>query len=87
MKIRPGTPYPLGAAYDGAGTNFSLFSESAEGVELCLFDEQGRETMVELPEVTGIAGMANCPAQAKALVVGADLQVEGRSLAVLRHET
>jgi glycogen operon protein len=53
MKVWPGTPYPLGATYDGAGTNFSLFSEIAERVELCLFDEQARETRIELPEVAG----------------------------------
>ena len=53
MKIWPGTPYPLGATYDGAGTNFSLFSEVAERVELCLFDEAGRETRMDLPEVMG----------------------------------
>ena len=53
MKIWPGTPYPLGATYDGVGTNFSLFSEVAERVELCLFDEAGRETRLDLPEVTG----------------------------------
>ncbi len=53
MKVWPGSPYPLGATYDGAGTNFSLFSGIAEKVELCLFDSQGRETRVELPEVTG----------------------------------
>ena len=53
LDIWPGDPYPLGATYDGAGTNFSLFSEVAERVELCLFDEQGRETRVELPEVSG----------------------------------
>ncbi|HEV8432629.1 MAG TPA: glycogen debranching protein GlgX [Thermoanaerobaculia bacterium] len=52
MKIWPGTPYPLGAMYDGAGTNFSLFSEIATRVELCLFDEQGRETRVDLPEMS-----------------------------------
>ena len=39
--------------YDGAGTNFSVFSEIAECVELCLFDESGRETRVAMPEVTG----------------------------------
>jgi glycogen operon protein len=44
--------YPLGATYDGAGTNFSIFSEVAEGVELCLFDAEGRETRHALPEVT-----------------------------------
>ena len=40
----PGQPFPLGATWDGQGTNFSLFSENAEGVELCLFDEDGAET-------------------------------------------
>jgi isoamylase len=54
MKIQPGTPYPLGATYDGAGTNFSIFSEMAERVELCLFDEQGHETRIDLPEVTAL---------------------------------
>ncbi len=48
-----GRPYPLGATFDGAGTNFSLFCEVAEGVELCLFDADGAETRVELPEVDG----------------------------------
>jgi len=52
MKIHPGAPYPLGATYDGAGTNFSVFSEVAERVELCLFDEAGAETRIELPEMT-----------------------------------
>ncbi|MEX0836381.1 MAG: hypothetical protein WD010_09835, partial [Nitriliruptor sp.] len=49
----PGQPYPLGATYDGFGTNFSLFSETADRVDLCLFDEDGTETCVTLPEVTG----------------------------------
>jgi isoamylase len=49
----PGSPYPLGATYDGAGTNFALFSEVAERVELCLFDESGNETRIRLPEVDG----------------------------------
>ncbi len=38
MRIWPGTPYPLGATWDGGGTNFAIFSEHATGVELCLFD-------------------------------------------------
>src|SRR3954451_14871606 len=38
MQIWPGRPYPLGATFDGTGTNFALFSESAERVELCLLD-------------------------------------------------
>jgi isoamylase len=53
VKIWPGQPYPLGATYDGAGTNFSLFSEVATSVELCLFDDDGVETCVPLTEVTG----------------------------------
>jgi len=52
MRIWPGQPYPLGATYDGMGTNFSLFSEVAERVELCLFDDKGRQTRLDLPEVT-----------------------------------
>ena len=51
-KIWPGNNYPLGSYYDGAGTNFSIFSEIAEGVDLCLFDDQGNETKIALPEVT-----------------------------------
>jgi isoamylase len=54
LRIHPGHPYPLGASYDGAGTNFSLFSELAERVELCLFDAAGAETRVDLPEVTAL---------------------------------
>jgi len=38
MRIWRGTPYPLGATWDGAGVNFALFSEHATQVELCLFD-------------------------------------------------
>src|SRR5262245_36403792 len=38
MRIRPGSPYPLGPTWDGEGVNFALFSEHATGVELCLFD-------------------------------------------------
>ena len=50
MEIWPGRPYPLGATYDGSGTNFALFSEVAEGVELCLFDDDGVETRVAVTE-------------------------------------
>jgi isoamylase len=53
METWPGKPYPLGANFDGIGTNFSVFSEVAEKVELCLFDDDNRETRVDLPEVTG----------------------------------
>jgi glycogen operon protein len=47
----PGNAYPLGATFDGSGTNFALFSEVADRVELCLFDEERTETRVELTEV------------------------------------
>ena len=52
MEVWPGSAYPLGATYNGTGTNFALFSERAEKVELCLFDEDGEETRIELDEVT-----------------------------------
>ncbi|GAA0330468.1 glycogen debranching protein GlgX [Actinoallomurus spadix] len=52
-RVWPGDPYPLGAHYDGAGTNFALFSEAATRVELCLFDDEGGETRLELPETSG----------------------------------
>ncbi len=48
----PGAPFPLGATWDGEGVNFSLFSEHATAVELCLFDERGREERVALEERT-----------------------------------
>jgi glycogen operon protein len=54
QRIWPGLPYPLGATWDGAGTNFALFSAHAEKVELCLFDGQGRRETerIVLPEFT-----------------------------------
>jgi isoamylase len=59
MPVWPGTPYPLGATWDGAGTNFALFSEVAEQVELCLFDTdpadgRERETRIAITEVDGL---------------------------------
>ncbi len=57
MRLWPGGPYPLGATWDGTGTNFALFSEVAEAVELCLFDIGGQwpgtETRIALTEVDG----------------------------------
>ncbi|MGH3244230.1 MAG: glycogen debranching protein, partial [Spirillospora sp.] len=52
-EVWPGDAYPLGATWDGTGTNFALFSEVAWRVELCLFDARGRETRRALPEVDG----------------------------------
>lgn len=50
-QVWPGEPYPLGSTYDGAGTNFALFSDVAEKVELCLISAEGEETRIELEEV------------------------------------
>ena len=52
MEVWPGQPFPLGPVWDGYGTNFSLFSENADGVELCLFDDDDVEERVEMPERT-----------------------------------
>jgi glycogen operon protein len=49
-SIWPGAWYPLGATYDGEGCNFSVFSEVAQRVDLCLFDDAGRERQLSLPE-------------------------------------
>ena len=51
MLVWPGRRYPLGATYDGVGTNFALYSAVAEAVELCLFDGDGTEKRIPLPEV------------------------------------
>ncbi|MGL6281003.1 MAG: glycogen debranching protein GlgX, partial [Microcoleaceae cyanobacterium] len=50
-EIWPGKPYPLGATWDGHGTNFALFSENATRVELCLFDHNNQEIRLPLTEV------------------------------------
>jgi glycogen operon protein len=49
MKIWPGNPYPLGANWDGAGVNFSIFSENATKVELCLFDGASAKQETRIP--------------------------------------
>ena len=59
LHIWPGSAYPLGASFDGGGTNFAIFSEVAERIELCLFDDDGpgmktTETRVDLPERNGL---------------------------------
>ncbi len=62
MLIWPGRPYPLGATYNGAGTNFALFSEVAERVELCLIDPDGTERRVDLVEVDAFVWHGYLPA-------------------------
>ncbi|MFD8316955.1 glycogen debranching protein GlgX [Kitasatospora purpeofusca] len=61
MQVWPGTSYPLGATYDGAGTNFAVFSESADRIELCLLDEDGSESSVELRETDAFVRHAYLP--------------------------
>ncbi|MFZ7088223.1 glycogen debranching protein GlgX [Curtobacterium sp. RRHDQ10] len=61
MQTWPGSPYPLGATYDGSGTNFAVFSEAAERVELCLFDEHDVETRIDLIEVDAYVWHAYLP--------------------------
>jgi glycogen operon protein len=51
-RARPGEPFPLGATWDGRGTNFSVFSEVATRVELCLFSQNGTEIRIDLPDRT-----------------------------------
>ena len=62
MQIWTGQSYPLGATFDGSGTNFALFSEAAERVELCLIDEDGTERRVEVTEVDAYVWHVYLPA-------------------------
>ncbi|CAM5563667.1 MULTISPECIES: glycogen debranching protein GlgX [Streptomyces] len=61
VPVWSGHPYPLGAAFDGQGTNFALFSEVAEHVELILVDDAGAATAVPLQEVDGFVWHAYLP--------------------------
>ena len=63
MRVWPGSPAPLGATWDGEGTNFAMFSEHATAVELCLFDtpEDGAESRIPLPERSGQVWHAYLP--------------------------
>jgi isoamylase len=61
VTVWPGSSYPLGANFDGGGTNFALFSEIAEKVELCLIDNDGQETRIPLDEVDGYVWHAYLP--------------------------
>ncbi|MEY8655387.1 MULTISPECIES: glycogen debranching protein GlgX [Brachybacterium] len=62
MQIWTGKSYPLGATFDGSGTNFALFSEAAERVELCLFDEDGAERRIDVTEVDAFVWHVYLPA-------------------------
>ncbi len=70
--VRPGKPYPLGASWDGEGVNFALFSEHAEKVELCLFDERGRRETerIEMQERTDLVWHCHLPEAKPGLLYG-----------------
>jgi isoamylase len=61
MQVWPGHSYPLGATFDGAGTNFAVFSEVASRIELCLLHDDGSETAVELREADAFVRHAYLP--------------------------
>ena len=51
METRPGTAYPLGATFDGTGTNFAIYSSVATAVTLCLLDDDLNEMRIPMTEV------------------------------------
>src|SRR5713226_8647564 len=61
LEVWPGRASPLGASFDGTGANFALFTEVAEAVELCLFDNEGQERRVPLDEVDAFSWHAYLP--------------------------
>ncbi len=64
MRVWPGSPYPLGATWDGSGVNFALYSENATKVELCLFDsaDADKESLcIPLNEQTDLVWHAYLP--------------------------
>ncbi|HTU25780.1 MAG TPA: glycogen debranching protein GlgX [Pirellulales bacterium] len=73
MRLWPGRPYPLGATWDGSGTNFAIYSENATKVELCLFDsaESDKETVrIALPEQTDMVWHVYLPDVAPGQIYG-----------------
>ncbi len=90
MKTYPGRPYPLGATWDGSGTNFALFSENAAKVDLCLFDREkescvpvapGPETRGELVSDTREPEVSR---EERRFEGKAEFEAEARSLALFR---
>jgi glycogen operon protein len=60
-RIRPGSPFPQGSTWDGEGTNFSLFSEHGEQVQLCLFDDDGKERRIDVMDRTAFQSHVYLP--------------------------
>jgi isoamylase len=71
-RLEPGSPYPLGATFDGLGTNFAIFSAHAEKIELCIFDPKGHREIAryELPEWTDEVWHGYLPDALPGLVYG-----------------
>ena len=71
-RLEAGSPYPLGATFDGMGTNFAVFSAHAEKVELCIFDSAGKREVAryELPEWTDEVWHGYLPDALPGLVYG-----------------
>ena len=71
-RLEPGSPYPLGATFDGMGTNFAVFSANADKIELCIFDPGGRREIARyaLPEVTDEVWHGYLPHALPGLVYG-----------------
>ncbi|MGW6458236.1 glycogen debranching protein GlgX [Streptomyces sp. NPDC055078] len=61
MQVWPGQAYPLGATFDGAGTNFAVYSEAARRIQLCLLHDDGSQTAVELREADAFVRHAYLP--------------------------
>lgn len=76
VALYPGEVYPLGSSWDGKGTNFALFSENAEGVELCLFDDKSQEIRLPLTEVNSFVWHGYVPGVAPGQRYG--FRVHGR---------
>ena len=85
VRVWPGKPYPLGAAWDGAGTNFAVFSEVADRVELCLFDADDAEIRVRLDENVGYVWHSYLPDVGPGTRYGFRVHGERRSDGDLQH--
>jgi glycogen operon protein len=59
--VWPGSPYPLGATFDGRGTNFAIYAENADRVELCLFDDDNNERRLRMGEITAFTHHSYLP--------------------------
>jgi isoamylase len=71
-RLAPGAPYPLGATWDGLGTNFAVFSANATRIDLCIFDPAGRREVkrLTLPEQTDEVWHGYLPGGRTGLIYG-----------------